>query len=175
MSENGLGGQPTTPPGYQQPLQQMLPGQWIYQPLTPRAASSGLRIAGGVISIASGLWSSMPAFGSIALASYTFSSSGGPTYFGVISVVTAIVLVSCVLGSITAGIVLLARHRSRAKAAPISVAVFAALTLLPIVILRLMAPLLSIGCLLFGIATLALVGLALFEERRKPSPGLPQS
>jgi hypothetical protein len=106
------------PPQY--PDKQQAPaGQWVPSG-PPLPKSSGYRVASGIVAIVLGCWLFIASMASFA--SNYFSS-------GLVTLMSLLFLVAA-LGNLTSGIVLLAKNRSRLRAAPVTVLTFAALPLL---------------------------------------------
>jgi MFS family permease len=83
--------------------------------------SSGYRIASGIIAIVLGCFLFLPAIALIAYASsYLYPAAGA----------IAILALVAALGNLTSGIVLLAKHRGRRRAAPVAVLSIAAFPVL---------------------------------------------
>ncbi|WP_125616833.1 hypothetical protein [Specibacter cremeus] len=109
-----VGQYPTTPGQVPNlPLQYQAPVvQWVFQPTIPRPASSGPRVASGVLSIALGLWEF-----------FIFC-----VYVGVRFVNMGLFIAA--VGSITMGVIILVKHRRRRMPAPLLLLIFASLGLL---------------------------------------------
>ncbi len=109
MSENAG---PVHPPpsGFQPPVISAPAGSWVYQPFTPKAPSSGMRVAAGIVAIVLFPWNLLL----------------GVELMRVTPVVGLLLLTSA-LGGLTTGIIFLAQHRSRKKEVAVALMSFIAL------------------------------------------------
>lgn len=151
----------TTPaPPAQQPYsQQYAPGRWV--PAGPQLPkSSGYRVASGIIAIVLGCFLFLPAGLVLKLASdwdYT------------VAAVVAVLGFASALGSLTSGIVLLAKHRGRRRATPVAVLAFAVLPLL-LGLFSLVGvigyTILFLVAAVFSIPLIIVMGIGLAKEKR---------
>jgi hypothetical protein len=119
-------------------------GQWAAVPAKP--ASSGYRVASGIIGIVLGAWLFLPAL-------------VGMEFFVLIAA----------LGNITAGIVLLANQRSRQKGSPVTALIFAGLVLLLgllDVVLPFMGMLLPLAAVFLALPLIIVMSIGLAKEKR---------
>lgn len=141
------GGYPPQAPAVQYVLAQS-PGQWA--PARPQ--SSGYRVAAGVVQIVLGLWLFFPmAFGfSVAL-----------PFMGLLFLVG-------LFGNVTAGIILLAKHRSRTPGAAVTTLAFAGFAVLLSLLAAagLYGTAMTVLTLPLAAPTLVVMGLGLAKERR---------
>lgn len=137
------------------------PGQWVYQMAAPlKAKSSGYRVAAGIVAIVLSLLELLLFGNAVALA-----ASFGITVF----VAAAIAHFILGVGAMTTGVVLLAQHRRRGRKAPISLLVFAALTVLTAIALLvkdLQHTFFLIGGSLLAVAVLIVLGIGFAKEKR---------
>lgn len=95
-------------------------GQWVFQPAIARPASSGLRVAVGVLSILHSLWASLLVMSEI------FSFPSGVLVGSTVGFLYFLAVVG-IVGNLPLGIIILAKHRSRRQAAPSLLLIFTAL------------------------------------------------
>lgn len=143
-------------------------GRWVYVTDSPKAPSSGLRVAAGIAAIVLGLFSSIPAIiravHIAALADYLQRTNMWGIFFW--PVVNTYALIATATAAVVAGIFLLTRHRGRRPAAPIVVAVIAvlAMVVIPGSISRDVVG--FIGAYALAVATLVLSLLALVAAHK---------
>lgn len=120
-----------------------------------RPKSSGFRIAAGIVGIACGTWFLVPSIAG-------FQNEGGVVFMAFLILVAA-------LGSITAGIILLANQRQRGRGAPVTSLGFAGLTVL-LGLIGLAVPYYGAALLLSAVVlagpVLIVMGLGLAREKR---------
>lgn len=134
-------------------------GQWV-PAAPPRPKSSGFRIAAGIIAIVQGLFLFVPA---IAIVVHAFNFVY-PAAF-----VMAVLALAAAIGNLTAGIVLLVKHRDRHRTTPVAVLAFAALPLLlgaAGYYIGLSFALLHFFSGILSIPTLIVMGIGLAKEKR---------
>lgn len=125
----------------------------------PRPKSSGFRVAAGIIAIVQGCALMLPAF----LASQYSIEASYPA-----AIVAALFSLTAAIGNLTCGIVLLAKHRSRRRGAPIAVLFFAAFTLLIglcSILFGMLYAFLLILPAIFSIPTIIVMGIGLAKEK----------
>lgn len=149
-------GPPQPHPGMQAP-----PGQWVYQMAAPpKPKSSGYRVAAGVVAIVLSLVELLLFGNAVSMMSLFVI----PVY-----VTAAVAHFILGVGTMTAGIVLLAQHRRRGRKAPVSLLALAALTVLAAMVLvvgEVQSQIVLIVSSLLAVTVLIVLGIGFLKEKR---------